>query len=554
MPISKSLSTALIDGTGAITPANVAVSTNTMTVGTAMYVVANGNVGIGTNAPVGYPNYTTLEVRNTGGGLLRLGNSATSAGYIYNDGNNMGMYNLTSTGLLDFGANGQLQMRITPGGNVGIGTGSPAYKLTLANGIFFAGAVNGEGGEIQIANISNTCGLFLDVESSNYIRYLNYSNTGMYFGNTSNYPQLYVASSNGNIGINTNSPTSQLEMYASVNSGYQSPITFSALNSNSVKRSYAQIQYSIEQSLAGIESGGIQFRVLRSNTMVTAAGFNGASGSQYWSFATENQERMRIDTNGNIGIGGGPGGNYKLDIQTTGSSGFPVRVYNTDANTASAVNADNFLILQNYYGVTQISNWQNLGMRIGSRSIQNSGNGNIYFTTGGDAVKVTLLNSTGNFYLNGGGIGFPATQVSSADANTLDDYEEGSWTPVFTSDTPPTGVTYSSRYGTYTKVGDLVYIRCTILLSSKGTGGSGTVYISGLPFSAAGLPNGYAYQNLGGYCYQSSGDTFSSIYGCVYDSSSQIVTSSAPGATVTLAWSAYGNASKISFSGCYKIN
>jgi hypothetical protein len=183
-------------------------------------------------------------------------------------------------------------------------------------------------------------------------------------------------------------------------------------------------------------------------------------------------------------------------------------------------------------------------------------------STGGNFTNVfavyspagTVCLKGGNTSAGGTGITFPTTQSASSDANTLDDYEEGSWTPVFTADTPQTGVTYSSRIGTYTKIGDLVYVRCTILLSSKGTGGSGTVFITGLPFSAAGLANGYAYQTLGGYCYPSSGDTFTAMYGCVYDSGSAIITSSAPGALSTIAWSSYGNISKISFSGTYKIS
>jgi len=53
---------------------------------------------------------------------------------------------------------------------------------------------------------------------------------------------------------------------------------------------------------------------------------------------------------------------------------------------------------------------------------------------------------------SGFGITFPATQSASSDANTLDDYEEGTWTPVFTAaSTAPTGVTYTTQVGKYTK-------------------------------------------------------------------------------------------------------
>jgi hypothetical protein len=51
-----------------------------------------------------------------------------------------------------------------------------------------------------------------------------------------------------------------------------------------------------------------------------------------------------------------------------------------------------------------------------------------------------------------GGLKFPPTQVASADPNTLDDYEEGTWTP--NVDTGNTNFTLNSyKLAVYTKVG-----------------------------------------------------------------------------------------------------
>jgi len=58
--------------------------------------------------------------------------------------------------------------------------------------------------------------------------------------------------------------------------------------------------------------------------------------------------------------------------------------------------------------------------------------------------------------LEQGHLKFPATANSSSDANTLDDYEEGTWTPIFNSLTVVGTPTYT---GEYTKVGRLVTIR-----------------------------------------------------------------------------------------------
>lgn len=92
-------------------------------------------------------------------------------------------------------------------------------------------------------------------------------------------------------------------------------------------------------------------------------------------------------------------------------------------------------------------------------------------TFSGSPVFSTLIN------LTGGQITFPATQVSSADANTLDDYEEGSWTPSLGGT-----ATYALQEGRYIKIGRSVAIWCTIAVTTIGTGSVNT--ISGLPYGA----------------------------------------------------------------------
>jgi hypothetical protein len=152
----------------------------------------------------------------------------------------------------------------------------------------------------------------------------------------------------------------------------------------------------------------------------------------------------------------------------------------------------------------------------------------------------------------GTGIAFPATQNPSSDPNTLDDYEEGSWTPVLTATgTAPNGVTYSNRYGQYTKIGNIVYIRGTILLSSKGAGGSGSVLISGLPFSSQGGV-GYAYQSFPFYYYDSGGISGSNI-ATVYDASNALYISTPFNANSVIQWSIISNSEKISWNGFYQI-
>jgi hypothetical protein len=89
--------------------------------------------------------------------------------------------------------------------------------------------------------------------------------------------------------------------------------------------------------------------------------------------------------------------------------------------------------------------------------------------------------------LQGGQIKFPAAHAPSNDANTLDDYEEGAWTPLLTASSVwPTSVAYTVQRGTYIKVGRHVFASFYIAFSSF-TGGSGNVQISGLPFSSGNI-------------------------------------------------------------------
>jgi hypothetical protein len=80
-----------------------------------------------------------------------------------------------------------------------------------------------------------------------------------------------------------------------------------------------------------------------------------------------------------------------------------------------------------------------------------------------------------------GQVKFPATQNASSNANTLDDYEEGSWTPSLGGN-----ATYSVQAGRYVKIGRLVWVYAQIAVTTLGTGSVDT--ISGLPFAeGAGL-------------------------------------------------------------------
>ena len=102
--------------------------------------------------------------------------------------------------------------------------------------------------------------------------------------------------------------------------------------------------------------------------------------------------------------------------------------------------------------------------------------------TGNVGIGVTPAGTGGCLQLKSG-ITFPATQVASSDVNTLDDYEEGTWTGTLKGSVSDPTIPVTAT-GAYTKVGRLVTVTIRYI-NVVTTGASGDVTITGLPFSGA---------------------------------------------------------------------
>ncbi len=101
--------------------------------------------------------------------------------------------------------------------------------------------------------------------------------------------------------------------------------------------------------------------------------------------------------------------------------------------------------------------------------------------------------------LTGGQITFPATQNPSTNANTLDDYEEGTWTPSWIGATTAGSCTYNTgaTNGAYVKIGQLVYVTFSLVATSTHSG-TGVLLLRGLPF-AVGSASGWGGSPSIGY-------------------------------------------------------
>ena len=98
-------------------------------------------------------------------------------------------------------------------------------------------------------------------------------------------------------------------------------------------------------------------------------------------------------------------------------------------------------------------------------------------------VGTSTANANGGILQLTSGITFPATAVAASDPNTLDDYEEGTWTPTISN----TGYTYtySNQTGTYTKVGRTVTLSWRVVVTARSGSASGGLPIVSIPFTSS---------------------------------------------------------------------
>jgi hypothetical protein len=171
-----------------------------------------------------------------------------------------------------------------------------------------------------------------------------------------------------------------------------------------------------------------------------------------------------------------PAGSYANGI-TVGGTGTGLMVYASDTGSKSSIA---FINASNYnYGV--------IGVVSGTGAI----GGDVFglgYNSSPNTTYTSVLNwtSTGVVDLPYGQIKFPATQNPSSDANTLDDYEEGTFTPTVSFSTSGT-VTYYLRLGTYTKIGRQVTVN--LMANFSDNTGAGNVSVGNLPFTSNSTTN-----------------------------------------------------------------
>jgi hypothetical protein len=184
------------------------------------------------------------------------------------------------------------------------------------------------------------------------------------------------------------------------------------------------------------------------------------------------QEKMRITSAGFVGIGnkdpgtlltvGGSAANGSIFLRS--GSNNAVQIYSVSPGGAySEFDSQTELLFRTEAGAMRFSTVNIERARID--------------TSGRFLVGTSTATANGGTLELSGGITFPATAVLASNANTLDDYEEGEWTPGLS-------IGASLSDGRYIKIGAMVYCYGSVTFPSTSSGSQ--AQLTGLPFMAGG--------------------------------------------------------------------
>ena len=294
-------------------------------------------------------------------------------------------------------------------------------------------------------------------------------------GTGDNDNQLIAAfkHSNASVGIGTDNPDATLKVnVASGNNGVvvQNTSTanialFGARNGDATVQ-IGQWGSTASGTTFGLSNADLSFIYTTSySTTHPSALALGTVSNKPIVFATNNTERLRITSDGNIGINE-TSPYYKLHLKTnnatTSLSGGNSGNWGSDGirieNTNTTVGSMSLAHFRNYD-----ADWH-----IGGKYNSSNNSDFLFITESNERLRV----------LSGGGLTFNGDTAAD---NALDDYEQGTWNPTIAFGGSSTGVNYVEREGIYVKIGNLVWASIVISLSSNGSG-TGDISIT-LPFT-----------------------------------------------------------------------
>ena len=215
---------------------------------------------------------------------------------------------------------------------------------------------------------------------------------------------------------------------------------------------------------------------------------------------TSGSERARINSDGQLLVGTTETSPYSnRTLMTNKTGGNYVSVTTDSSNDCGIVfgdgTANNSANYESYIAHSNSTNDFTINV--------NQGNNSRYLRVKSSTGNVEI--GAGNLVLaSGKGIDFSATSNTSATGASmsnelLDDYEEGTWTPIISYQYGSV-TSYGTQTGKYTKIGNMVYADFYISLTNKGDPSGSYSYIQGFPFnhtgSTAGVGSVYFFNNF----------------------------------------------------------
>ena len=403
-------------------------------------------------------------------------------------------------------------------------TGASGDGFTFAGGVLISGTANTITGNVVMSGTNTLSGatsaaFAAGTVSAPSIYASGDTNTGVFFpaadtiAITEGGVEVVRVNSSSNVGIGTDSPGSKLDVKGTLrlsgsSSGYvgiapaaaAGSTTYTLPSADGTSGQVLSTNGSGTLSWATASGGGSSITAGDSKVEVTDTGSNGTI-----TFTTDNSERMRL-TSAGLGIAVTPSawntvpgvlqlsnGNVR---GATGSAGFGSNWFFDGASKYISTN----FASDNYQQDGDIV-WRNAPSGTAGTTITWTERARIPAAGGFQCVNsISVGNATPTN--SGAGITFPATQSASTDANTLDDYEEGTWDVTITPGTSGTVTLKSDRNaGVYTKVGRMVSVYSLVEVSSVSSPVGTNIRIS-IPFTSQ------STVEYSGYWGSSAGGTY----------------------------------------------